>query len=108
MRELIVHHSKFECRLAATGQNAKNSHWAYLVRFTPVSDRRADIRNRQLRAMSGPTQCSKLHLRSNTSSARATSSGGSPPQQLGGGPVAFTIALRNYAVDKTSLVLQTL
>src|SRR5438876_6463260 len=26
--------------------------FAYLVRFTPVSDRRADIRNRQLRAIS--------------------------------------------------------
>jgi hypothetical protein len=30
--------------------------FAYLVRFTPVSDRRADIRNRQLRANS----CQKL------------------------------------------------
>jgi hypothetical protein len=32
--------------------------FAYLVRFTPVSDPRADIRNRQLRAMSHMTPCS--------------------------------------------------
>jgi UbiD family decarboxylase len=29
--------------MSLVGQNAKNSHWAYLVRFTPVSDRIADI-----------------------------------------------------------------
>jgi hypothetical protein len=30
-----------------------------IVRFSPVSDRRADIRNRQLRARTGLMQCSK-------------------------------------------------
>src|SRR4029450_1941596 len=35
--------------------------FAYLVRFTPVSGRRADIRNRQLRARRRHMQCSRLH-----------------------------------------------
>src|SRR5262249_9865396 len=63
---------------------------------------------RPVRAMSGPTQCSKLHLRSNTSSARATSSGESLPQQLGGGPDDFTIAFHNYGIDKARIVFQPL
>src|SRR6476661_4037274 len=48
--------------------------FAYLVRFTPVSDRRADIRNRQLRAKNGHMQCSKPQCYSITSSARESRS----------------------------------
>jgi hypothetical protein len=44
---------------------------AFLVRFTPVSDRRADIRNRQLRANRDLTHRSKKHRYSITSSARS-------------------------------------
>src|SRR5215472_11193258 len=55
-----------------------------------------------------PTQCSKLHLRSNTSSARATRSGESLPQQLGGGPDDLTIAFHNYGIDKAGIVFQPL
>src|SRR6516165_8058317 len=58
--------------------------------------------------MSGLTQCSKLHLRSNISSARATSVGGRLPQQLGGGPDDFTIAFHNYGNDKARIVFQPL
>src|SRR5262245_7093842 len=68
----------------------------------------AKRRKAPLCAMSGPTQCSKLHLRSNASSARATSSGESLPQQLGGGPDDFTIAFHNYGIDKARIVFQPL
>src|SRR5262245_16688020 len=78
------------------------------VRITPQSGQSADMLACPLCAMSGPTQCSKLHLRSNTSSARATSSGESLPQQLGGGPDDFTIAFHNYGIDKARIVFQPL
>ena len=41
------------------GQNRKSSLRANVVRFTPVSDRIADIPDWQLRATSGLMQCSK-------------------------------------------------
>jgi hypothetical protein len=47
--------------MTAAGQNAKNSHGAYLVRFTLHSDRRADIRNRQLRAITGHEQSQQIN-----------------------------------------------
>ena len=42
------------------GQNAKNSQRANVVRFTPNSDRGADIRDRQLRANKRHMQRSKM------------------------------------------------
>src|SRR5262245_15577831 len=59
----------------AWGQNAKNSHLAYLVRVTSVSDRRADIRDRQLRARGDRTRRNKEH-HSKISSARPDSGSG--------------------------------
>src|SRR5262249_47110615 len=78
------------------------------VRLAPKATEVLRCCKASLCAMSGPTQCSKLHLRSNASSARATSSGESPPQQLGGGPDDFTIAFHNYGIDKARIVFQPL
>src|SRR5207253_7541023 len=59
--------------------------FAYLVRFTPVSDRRADIRNRQLRAKLGPSGRFRIDPYSTTSSASASSVFGTLS------PIAFAV-----------------
>ena len=60
--------------MSELGQNAKNSHRAFVVRFTPVRDRIADIAALRICAINGLMHCSKQNLYSITSSARADKS----------------------------------
>ena len=59
--------------MSELGQQRKGSQRANVVRFTPKSDHRADIPDRQLRANSGCAQLQQRHRYSITSSARARS-----------------------------------
>ena len=70
----VVHHSKIEHRMAELGQNAKNSHRAYLVRFTPLAteERTFGIGS----SVPIATQCIAAGGYSITSSAIATESSG--------------------------------
>ena len=70
--------------MTARGQNAKNSHMIISCPLYPGSDRRADIRNRQLRATSGCEQpAAKQSRYSITSSARASNVGGTVKRRGG-------------------------
>ena len=70
------------------GQNEKVSARAYLVRFAPISDRRADIPDRPLRAMSG-------HL------AKILQSLGRSPCALGSAPHVTSQAAKKTATYRS-------